>query len=322
MIKLSSFYPFAGFMRVTQEFYEEKALVKTKSLTYENIFEFEYKDVDEISNVSYVDNSQNSFAFWLLVIISITLALLVGVFCNFIAANTILLRIEQFLYVCGLILYITSFKKNRLVHISDRNDNILTYIKVTRQNHDLVRQAIGLMKTKSENAQEFTTTKPFPEGSFVFEHTYYDFSKPEKTTDRFYEGKIIGFQKGIYAESVYSIQYNRLSGKVYRGKSGVDVWGTVLTLVTLLISVIAGFMFGFGSSLGISISMNTVNILFALGCLFLLSLPIKLIKREVIGLYDKSGNIKYWAYANGNNRTKMEKIIGFIQSKISNAEQN
>jgi len=49
MIKITSFYPFQNFMRITQDFYEDKAVVEIKSLTLEHEYEFEYKDVFRIA---------------------------------------------------------------------------------------------------------------------------------------------------------------------------------------------------------------------------------------------------------------------------------
>lgn len=316
MIKISSFYPFASLLKVTQEFYDEKALVKMKSLTYEREFEFEYKDVGEISDRFFINSSQNNFGFWLLFSIMLEFSLLVSVFYNFAATHLVLLRIGQILYVCGLILYITSFKKSWHIYISDRNDNILTYMKLTPHNQDRITQVINAIKNKSENVQEFSAASPFPEEKAAFEHTYYNPSEMETTIDRFYENEIIGFEKSIFSERIYDIQYSRLSGKIYRGKLGNDIWGTVLNVVTLLVSIIIGFFLGFGITLGIPISMNLAYAVLGLYALVLISLPIKFIKREVIGLYDKNGNILYWTYLNRANKDKVEEIIKFIQSRI------
>jgi hypothetical protein len=314
MIKLSSSYPFSGFLRVAQEFHEEKAIVKMKSLTFEREFEFEYKDVGEISDVFYASNDQMDFAFWLLVLNALTL----GLFHDFISANSILLRIEQILYVCGLVLYFTGFKKTWRIHISDRNDNVLTYIKQTSQNRDLIPLVVEIIKNKAGNVQEITTANPFPEEKPAFEHVDYDARYLIKTTDRFYENEILGFQKSIFQESVYSIKYDRLSGKIYRGKSSGDFWGLILTLVTLLISIIAGLFFGFR----MLVSIGILYVIFGLIGLFLLSLPFNFIKREVIGLYDKNGKIAYWTYINKSNKKKVEEIVEFIQSRISPATNN
>ena len=48
MIKTTSFYPFMNFLSITQEFYEEKAVVRIKSIKHEREYEFAYKDIEEI----------------------------------------------------------------------------------------------------------------------------------------------------------------------------------------------------------------------------------------------------------------------------------
>jgi len=89
MIKFTSFYLFSNFTRVTQEFYEDKAIVKTQSLTYEREFEFNFKDVGEISDGFFAPPSQNTFSFWLIILTSFTLS----IFFKSIDSNLILFRL-------------------------------------------------------------------------------------------------------------------------------------------------------------------------------------------------------------------------------------
>jgi len=314
MIKITSFYLFQSLRRVTQEFHEDKAIVKMKSLTFEREFEFEYKDVGEISDAFYANSGQTNFGFWLLFFSAITLTVL----RSFIYANLVLLRIEQILYISGLLLYFTSFKRSWQINISDKNDNVLTYMKQTRHNRNLIPQAIELMRTQSPDLQEITSAYPFPDEKFAFEHVEYNFADIKKTIDRFYENEIIGFQKGIGGESVYTIKYSQLSGKVYRGKSGNDFSGTILSFFVLLLSIIGGLFFGFDLNFGKEI----VYLMYILLALFLLSFLLDLIKREIIGFYSKNGNIAYWTYINRRDKENIEKIIEFVQSKISPETKN
>jgi len=305
-------------LRVTQEFHEDKAVVKMKSLTFEREFEFEYKDVGEISDAFYTNNSQMNFSFWLLFFTGVTLS----VFCKFIYANPILLRIEQILYVCGLLLYFTGFKKSWWIYFSDKNGKALTYIKQTSQNRDLIPQAIDMVRKGSENLEEISAANPFPEQQPEFEHIAFNFSDLVKTTDRFYENELTGFQKNLFEESVYKVKYSGLSGKIYRGKSSDEIESWILTIVTLLVSIIGGFYFGFGIFLGMSISLNYLYTILVLYALVLISLSFRLVKRDVIGFYDQNGNIEYWTHINRNNKGKAEKIIEFVQSKILTEEKN
>lgn len=317
MIKISSFYPFQSLLRITQEFHEDKAVVKMKSLTFEREFEFEYKDVGEISDAFSTDNNQMSFGFWLLGFTMFTLVL----FRGFVDTNPILLRMGQILYVCGLFLFVTSFKKSWQIYVSDKNDNLLTYIKQTHQNRELIPQVMGIIKNKLENIQEITTANPFPEEKSAFEHVEYDIPNLRKTTDRFYENEIIGLQKSMFWESVYNIKYSQLSKKIYRGKSGSDILGFSLLIAGSIISIVVGFIHGFGVNLGITPSRNLGYFVFTLLVLSLISWPLGFIKRERIGLYAKNGSVGYWTYINQNNKDNVEKVIEFVLSKVPAEEK-
>ena len=314
MIKLTSFYPFSSFLRVTQEFHEDKATVKTKSLSFEREFEFDYKDVGEISDAYLVSESQNIFSFWLLVFAGIVLTLL-SIFTYF---NLILLRLLQTIYVCGVVLYVTSFVKSWYINFTDKNDNFLTRIKQTRHNHDLISAAIETIKNKSKDVQEISSAVPFPEATPTFEHIDYDILNMKKATERFYENEILGFQKNLSGEFAYEIKYDQLSGKIYRGKVGNDVWCSVLTVFLLLMSVMNGLFFGFG----IHLFRVPVYFLYSFAVIFAISLIFKFVKRELIGLYGTNGNIEYWTWVTKSNKKKIEEIIEFIQSRIPVAKND
>jgi len=312
MVKLSSFFPFSSFLRITQEFHEKKAFVKMKSLTYEREFEFEYKDVGEISESLFAQHNQMTFGAALLALVAATLT--VG--NCLIYTYPVLLRIGQVLYGCGVLLWITGFRKSWHVQIADKNDTILTYIEENRQNRGLVRQAIETIKSNSENAKEVSAANPFPEEKPAFEHIYYEPAELRKTIDRFYENEIIGFQQGIGAQSVYLIKYSQLNGNIYRGKSGSDLLGPTLTTVILVMSIVVGFVAGFSPAFqDLSLDLGYfVIVLFALGFIAWL---LGFIKREMIGLYGKNGNVTYWTYVNSSNKEKVEEIIRFIQSRVT-----
>jgi len=312
MIKITSLYPFQNFLNVTQEFYEDKATVKAKSFTFEQSYEFEYKNIIEIIDSIKSEYSQVTFSFWFLGFSSF----LSAVFHKFIYTHLPLLQLEQALYVFGLIVFITAFKRTRRIYFLDKNNNTLAFLKQTRQNQHLVHQIIEIIKNKVEDVEEHTTTSPFPKDEYEFEHIEYNLSDLSKTTERFYKDKLVGHRHTLFDESMYNIQYNRLNGKILRGKSGNDFAQWVLFLSMLLASIFGGFVFGFALPYHIQISMSFLYTIIGLLILSLILLPMKFIKREVIGLYNKNGNIEYSVHINRNNRAKIEKIMEFIQSKI------
>jgi hypothetical protein len=284
-----------------------------KSLRYEREFEFKYEDVGEISESLYAQHSQMTFGAALLALVAA--ALTVG--NCLIYTYPVLLRIGQVLYGCGLLLWITGFRKSWHVQIADKNDTVLTYIEENRQNRGLVRQAIETIKSNSENAKEVSAANPFPEEKPAFEHVYYEPAEMRRTVDRFYENEIIGFQKGVGAQSAYLIKYSQLNGNIYRGKSGSDMLGTTLSITILILSIVAGFVQGFSADPGIDLSLNPGYFLVVLFALGLIAWLLGFIKREVIGLYGKNGNVTYWTYVNSGNKEKVEEIIRFIQSRVT-----
>src|SRR5437867_1207393 len=109
MITITSFYPFRNLLRITQEFYEDKALVRMRSLTLEREFEFSYAEVNEISYVNQANGSQTMFGFEALAFIGIILI----VCSKIIYARPWLILLTQSSYVLAVIIFLTGFIKNR-----------------------------------------------------------------------------------------------------------------------------------------------------------------------------------------------------------------
>lgn len=308
MIKLTSFYPFENFLRVTQEFYDNKIVVKRKSLDSESEFEFQYEDLGEISDIYYMSNSQYNFSFFLLAFTAATLTLA----CNFIYSHPLLHRIFQAIYVFSILLYATSFIRSWHIIFSDKKDNVITRIQQTRRNRDLISKVIEVIKSRSKDIQEISVTNPFPETKHVFEHNEFDLANLRKTTERFYEDQILGIQKSTSGDYVYSIKYNQLNGRVQKGKIGINVWGAVFTSFVLIISIISGFSYAFQIFFG----MVFVYIIYVLLGILAVSFMLRFIKREVVGLESTSGSISHWVWVNKSNKEKIEEIIKYIQSRV------
>lgn len=309
MIKLTAFYPFSNFLRVTQEFYDDKAIIKSNSLKSEYDFEFKYEDVGEISDAFYGSNGQLNFSFWSLVVINLILTF----FCSWLYDNITWLRIGQLLFITCLFLFLSSFIRKRYIYLLDKNKNVLVSIMETRKNRDTVKKIIEIIKRKSEIVNEISTLTPFPKINFEFEYNYIDISNIEKSTDRFYEDKIIGFQKSITGKSAYEVPYNRLSGEFERWKISNDVFSLALSIFLILQAISSGLYFGFGIRYG---GISLLQITYSLIVLLVVSFIINFIKIEAFTLYDKNGQVAYWAYINKNEKEKVEKIIEYVKSRI------
>ncbi|MBI5934588.1 MAG: hypothetical protein HY867_12860 [Chloroflexi bacterium] len=308
MIKITSFYPFAGWLRVTQEFYEDKFIVKSKSLTFEQETEFSYDQVAEISDAYQSTSSQMTFGFWIVLMVSV--AFLVA--CNPICANIALLRSVQIIYMCGVLLFLTGYIKGWYILLIDNDGSILTTIKQTSRNHESISQITELIKNKSNKVEEISVTAPFPNEKPVFEYIYYDASNLTKTTDRFYEKEMVGFEKGIFYERAYTIKYSELGGKQIKGAKGINFFGGFFTI----------FAFVFFSAAGLYRAFNILprfifdHTYYAFLALLALTFLLQFVKRETIGLYSKNEKLKYWAYVNRGEKEKVNKIVDFIQSRV------
>jgi hypothetical protein len=309
MIKLTSFYPFSSLLRITHEFHDDKVVVKTKSLTFEHEFEFDYNKVNEISDSYHAPRGQIGFSYFLLFFISLALSF----FNSAIYANPVLLRGVQIIFICGVLLFITSFIKGWYIILSDKDGDVLTTIKQTRRNCDLILKVTEIIKGKSENMQEISTADPFPEIKPAFEYAYLDISDLERTTDKFYEKEIIGFEKNWFSEKAYTIKYSALSGKIFKGKIGNSFWCLVSSILALVIFVMGGFLLGFRIHYHSSFIQYTFYIF---GIIFLVSWLIQFVKRETIGFYNKNENVEYWAFVKQADKDKFEKIIEYVQSRI------
>lgn len=307
MIKITSFYPLQNFLRITQEFSEDRATVKIKSLTFEHEFEIDYMTLGEISDKYHVNENQINFSFGLLAIITFVLIFFYG---N-IHGNLILLRIVQMLYASGIVVLALGFKKSWQINLSDKKGNILTWIKQTNRNAELISQALELITNKNKNVRESTVTAPFSEDAPVFEQIENDTAYFAKTTNRFYDEKIITLHQTLFKEVVWSTQYSQFSGKVFRGKVSAIPWFSYFCNFLYIGIIIMGLDLVFNLGIGINIF-----VFYKLGLIiFFIFFLLKYVKKEVVGLYDHDENIIYGTNVNTKNRVEIEKIIDFIRSK-------
>jgi hypothetical protein len=308
MIKLTSFYPFAGFLRITQEFYEDKFIVKTKSLMIEHEKEYSYKLIATISDSYRPSGGQEIAGFLLLV----GLAYAFRFFCNPIYANPILLGTLRVLFFAGILMFASGFIKRWHVYFLDRDGQVITYINLNHRNKDAVSQVTDMIMSHVDNIDVISAADPFPESKYIHEHVYFNFSVLTKTTDRFYNDRIIGFQKSPFAEYVYTIKYNELNGNEFKGKNSDKVFGPAFSFGTFILAVAVNLYRGFN----ILPRMFLMNIFYAYIILLAASFIVQFIKRRSFGFYGKDERIRYWAFSNKTEKEKIETIIKFVQSKI------
>jgi hypothetical protein len=309
MIKITSFYPFRNFLRITQEFYEDKAVVKIRSLTVEREFEFKYSDVSAISSENIASSDQMIFGFRLLALVSFVLVF----FGEPLATNLILLRIVKISYVIAVMLFMTGFIKNNILFFFDNDRKGVTYAKATQKNRGSISKIIESIKGKAGIAEEFLFKKPFPERHSAIELVQYDIPKYfSKTTTRFYDDELIELNNSFVEDSVSKIKYNQLSGEIYRGKESNDGWDSAFWVTLVFSGIIGGFYVAFGGISGKVI----LWILGALAVLLIIFIILRFTKQEIVGFYDRNNRVVYWTWVNKSNKDKIEEIIEFVKSRI------
>lgn len=311
MIKITSNYPFRNFLRTTQEFNEDKAVVKVKSLTYEREYEIDYKDLKEISDNFHTNKEQIDFSIGFLALITFALIL----FFKNINAYPVLLKTVQLLYIGG---FITGFKKSWQIYFTDKNRNTLTSIKQNSQNADLILQATDLIKSKVDDLQEISAANPFPEDKPIFELVQYNAFEFVKSIEKFYEDKLITHYQTLFKEGVYGTAYSQFSGKVFRGKISAVPWFSYFCTLMYVVFIILGIDLAFN----LQIKLDFLMIFRILLVLFIICWFLSFLKRDVIGLYDYDENIAFGTHVNQKNKAQIEEIIQFIQSKIPAKEKN
>jgi hypothetical protein len=309
MIKITSFFLFSNFARVTQEFHEDKASIKIKTLIAKREFEFEYKEVTKITSKKIPYGNQQSFGLILNGIVLFGFA----IFPKFLYANPILLQVVRVLFVIGVILLLTSYIKRKVIFFIGKDNRILTSIRTTRKNQNLIKEVIELVKNKSENLEEILCEKTFPKTDPIFElieHDMLDYLRISLV--RFYENELIGLQKSIIEESTTNVRYVQLNGRVYRGKHRKDSWDSAFFVTLMFLCIIVNFY-------------SVFNVLSRTAFLFISAIPgtalvifffLIFVRWEYIGLYDTTNKMVYWTWVTKSNREQVEKIIEFILSKI------
>jgi len=309
MIELKFFYPFSNFLRVTAKFDEEKAVVKTKSLTFEQEFEFRYEQVAEITYQTHVSSSRMSFSFVLLGIFSFIFA----VFFNGIYARPWLLQVMRSSYGISAILVLASFIQNRYYYFLDKNKKVLMGMKVTSRNYKSIVDVIELVGMKSGNLRETAFDHPFPDSQPLFELADYDAPNYfHKCQTRFYEEEFIEFDKSMMGTSLSNYGYDQLSSEIYRLKKSSTSWDSLFWAAMVFLIILAGFYRAFDLPRIVFLSITAILVV-----ILVIALVLKYVKREMIAFYDKHDRIVYFTWVTRANKEKVEKIIEFIQSKIS-----
>jgi hypothetical protein len=312
MIHIRTFDLLDNFARLDYSFNDDSLIIKIKSLTLESEYETRYEKIKVISWKTLAETKWIWGSFLLIGLIGIINSIFDFPFQN----NLIIQNIQKIIVLLGLSMYIPVFRKHQYCTFYDTDRNHLATIKVDNSNRELVENAINLIKKKTEiiceeNPKISLTDKP------VFELRHFEFPYfLNRSVVRFYEDRLIETEKSLIREKANVVNYSELSGKTQIIKEGNKNWDYAWEQWLFFWSNLNIFLFIFFRQLLIGHSLY----LYILAGGFIVLVPLfllKYVKGEALLFYNKNDAIVFWVRQNTANKDKLEKIVEFIQSKIS-----
>jgi hypothetical protein len=310
MIRISNFQISSNFSRLVYEFYDEKMIIKGKSLTLEAEREINYKKIKVIQKRTVLDLRW----WWVPLVVSLVVVCIYIIFDYPFQNNPTIYFTEKAVFIFGIALSTPAFRKIEYCSFLDEDRNAIVSIRVNKSNRKALEEAINLIKQKAEIISETYLTNPSAGIPPKFEIIYYDFPDYlNKSIARFYDDRIIDVEKSLVGDLVTEVKYSELSGKTQvikvRNDSWGNVWGSwfkfaVITSATLDLFLPSRLTLGLGLLIGGSILVIPT---FFLGYL----------KNEVLVFYNHNNEIIYWIRRNWGNQKLLDQIIELIQSKVS-----
>jgi hypothetical protein len=310
MIKISSFYLFSNFLRITQEFFDDKIVIKQKSLTADHNYEVLYEQIAKIKFRKYSHGDQMNLGLSLVIIPSLIFLF----FIPNLSSNVIAQRVGQVTLIIGAILYLTGFAKYKHCFFFDKNNNLLNAININTSNQERAKIAIELVKQKSKIIEEANPEIPFPESEPIHEFVDYDISDSlYKSTTRFYKTELIDHEKSLTDEAVTCIKYNELNGKITHGKSGNSNWtpfGCNLMYLGLVI-------LSFPKIFNLPTTKFELILAITFGILSIIAFLLRFVKGDIVYFENQENRIVYSMRITKRNKEQVDQILQFIEQKTN-----
>ena len=312
MLRLTSFFPMASFLKVELEFGDEIINHKFKSLKEEGQIEIPYSKIAHIQFSNYVDTRwlTTGFAF------AITGALLVAVLFDFfpqICGNLDVYWVGRIIFLLGIPLYLPGFIKRDFCSFLDKDRNYLAGITITDKNLDDVYEAIEFVEAKttiiSETHPNLFDQNKDPKFELI---TYRLPNYFYKNTTLFYDDKILDIEKSLVTELASEYKYNDLMPKITISKHGDTSWNTVAFYIIGIGVVLSLGLDLFFPSAQIGLTPMWISAGFAI-----ISILLAYVKNEVIFFYDKNDNVALSLNIPRGKKQSVEEIIQFIKMRIS-----
>ena len=310
MIKLTSFYPFPSWLRITQEFKDDKIVVTQKSLTAEVKFDVKY---EQIAYIKYVARANASHTTAGLITVG-ALSLISIFFCKALYGNPILLAIMQVLLPLTILLSLLGLRKSQYCDLANKANGVVMTIQMDYRNMANVISAIEFIKQKNLNTEELDIDEPFLDSESLYELV--ELNLPDfasKSTIKFYETELIDYESSLVEESIRKVKYDSIR-QIIHAKKGNDSWGTISSYFFLLTFVISGTRLLY--SLPKVIDQIMYRSFWPLLIISILLLLLGYFKKEYIFLVDGNENTLEYTAVSKNNKEKIEQILEFIESKI------
>jgi hypothetical protein len=312
MILIKNYSPTNHFSRSIFRFDDEKLIENFKSLSFETENEIPYNKIKKIQYRKRTDLNWIWTAF---------------IFCGFILVfhslfflcyqnSLLILAVEKFLTIIGLILCIPAFRRIEYCSFLSSEDEYLASIQIAKKDRQSFIQVINLIKQKTEIISETNPSFPFPNIKPAFEMSVYDIPYfIKKSNIRFYTDRIVEHDKSLAEDVVLEIYYNQLNEKTKVLRIGNGnwsyVWSYLLFFICLTITPIIVF---FPKLINFHLPY-----LYIIGFAFISLVPISLfgfIKNEYIAFHDRNDEIKFLLKQNSKNHEKLIQIVDFIRSQI------
>jgi len=312
MLRFTSFFPMASFLKIELEFGDETINHKFKSLEEEGQIEIPY------SKIAHIQFSNRADTRWLTIgfIFAITDAILVAALFNFfpqICGNLNVYWVGRMIFLLGITLCLAGFIKRDFCSFLDKDHEYLAGIAITNKNLDDVYEAIEFVKAKttiiSETYPDLLDQNKNPKFELI---TYRLPNYFYKNTTLFYDDKILDVEKSLVIELTSEYKYNDLMPKITISKHGDTSWNTVALYIVAIGVLSSASLDLFFPSTQIGLMSIWISIGFSI-------IPILLsyIKNEIVFFYDKNDHVAFNINIPRGKKQSVEEIIQFVKAKFS-----
>jgi hypothetical protein len=312
VIKIDSFSPIDNFTRRSWEFYDDRIVVKTKSLTFDYENEVKYEKIKSIQSRSVREFNWIWTSFITVGLVGIA-DLGLGYFC---ITSPIIDVVEKVFITFALAMLPLAFLKYEYYSFLDADKNFLATVRAGKKNKPMIFEAIKLIKQKAEITKETYFDTSFSSDHPVFQFSEFDIADfLNKSKVSVYDDKIVDVEKSLAEELTTVVRFDELSGKTKFAKMGNDKWDYVWSYWLFFVTIS-----------GISISTffaewlkgNRLfgNLYFGGLALLIPLILMRYIKSEILVFYDKKDNGVFWTRVNKANREKLNQIVEFVKGKV------